>query len=60
MFAGNKKYSWVLSYFNQMCFGIICIVKGSNLIGTKEMLKFEVLISAFLKEEKCRRLLKNS
>ena len=34
--------------------------KITNLIRTKEMLKFEMLISAFSKEEKCRRLLKNS
>ena len=32
----------------------------TNLMGTKEMLKFEVSISAFSKEEKCIRLLKNS
>ena len=34
--------------------------KITNLIGTKEMLKFQVSISAFSKEEKCKRLLKNS
>ena len=34
--------------------------KITNLMRTKEMLKFEVSISAFSKEEKCRRLLKNS
>ena len=33
--------------------------KIANLMGTKEMLKFKVSISAFSKEEKCRRLLKN-
>ena len=32
----------------------------TNLMRTKEMLKFEVSISAFSEEEKCRRLLKNS
>ena len=34
--------------------------KITNSMGTKEMLKFEVSISAFSKEEKCGRLLKNS
>ena len=34
--------------------------KITNLMRKKEMLKFEVSISAFLKEEKCRRSLKNS
>ena len=34
--------------------------KITNLMGTKEMLKFEASISAFSKEEKCRRLLKSS
>ena len=34
--------------------------KFTNLMGIKEMLEFEVAISAFSKEEKCRRLLKNS
>ena len=34
--------------------------KIENLMETKEMLKFEVSISAFSKEEKFRRLLKNS
>ena len=34
--------------------------KITNLMKIKEMLKFEVSISAFSKEEKCRRLLKNS
>ena len=34
--------------------------KITNLMETKEMLKFEVSISAFSKEEKCRHLLKSS
>ena len=34
--------------------------KITNSVETKEMLKFEVSISAFSKEEECRRLLKNS
>ena len=34
--------------------------KITNLMGTKEMPKFEVSISALSKKEKCRRLLKNS
>ena len=34
--------------------------KITNLMRTKEMLKFEVSINSFSKEEKCRRLLKNS
>ena len=38
----------------------IFLKKIKNLMKTKEMLKFEVSISASSKEEKCRRLLKNS